>query len=254
MKGSHLSEVHERREKPWLSFRSITLKLNQCAIHIGEKHSWWWWGQAESKSKSKSKSNQIKCLSSITWGVVAPSPEPEAHVLSDWAFRVELEFRSAGFWGEGKTRVPGGKPLGAEKEPTTNLAHIWSELRIEPGPHRLEASALTTVPALLPQNVWICGQHAQLGVFRDGLWSSYLTYIIEPVWPHAPSLSSCCIPLVIWFTLFWGVLIIEFVKTHWSSWWLDPIWILFHPFLFYCLFPDPVQGDGPNKIIFILFI
>ena len=42
-----------------------------------------------------------------------------------------------------------GKPLGAEKEPT-NLAHIWPELRIEPGPHRWEASALTTAPALLP--------------------------------------------------------------------------------------------------------
>ena len=32
----------------------------------------------------------------------------------------------------GKPRVPGVKPLGVEKEPTTNLAHIWSELRIEP--------------------------------------------------------------------------------------------------------------------------
>ena len=43
--------------------------------------------------------NQIKskCLSLITQGVVAPSPEPEAHVLSVQAFRVELEFRSAGF-------------------------------------------------------------------------------------------------------------------------------------------------------------
>ena len=65
------------------------------------------------------------------------------------SFRVELEFRSAGFWAERKTGVPGGKPLGAEKEPTTNLAHIWSELRIEPGAHRWEASALTTAPALL---------------------------------------------------------------------------------------------------------
>ena len=51
---------------------------------------------------------------------------------------------------EGKTGVPGEKPLGAKKEPTTNLAHTWSVLRIEPGPHRWEASALTTAPALLP--------------------------------------------------------------------------------------------------------
>ena len=40
------------------------------------------------------KSNQIK---SITRGVVTQSPEPEAHVLCVRAFRVELEFRSAGF-------------------------------------------------------------------------------------------------------------------------------------------------------------
>ena len=58
------------------------------------------------------KSNQVKssCLSSITRGVVTQFPEPEAHVLCVQALRVELEFRSAGFWGEGKTRVPGGKP------------------------------------------------------------------------------------------------------------------------------------------------
>ena len=58
----------------------------------------------------------------------------ETHILCVRAFRVELEleFRSAGFWGKGKTWVTGGKPLGGEKEPTTNLAHIWSILRIEP--------------------------------------------------------------------------------------------------------------------------
>ena len=49
------------------------------------------------KIKSKANKNQINCLSSITRGVVAPSPEPEAHVLSIRAFRVELKLRSAGF-------------------------------------------------------------------------------------------------------------------------------------------------------------
>ena len=34
------------------------------------------------------KSNQIRFLSSITRGVVAPSPEPEAHVLSVRAFEL----------------------------------------------------------------------------------------------------------------------------------------------------------------------
>ena len=82
--------------------------------------------------------------------MVTQSPEPEAHVLCVRVFRVVSEFRIADFRGEGKTGVPWGKPLGAEKEPKTNLAHIWSVLRIEPGPHRWEARALTTAPALLP--------------------------------------------------------------------------------------------------------
>ena len=69
------------------------------------------------------KSSQVKLfLSSIMRGVVSQPPEPEAHVLSVRAFWVKLEFRRAGFWGEGKTRVPSGKPLRAEKEPTTKLS------------------------------------------------------------------------------------------------------------------------------------
>ena len=43
------------------------------------------------------KSNQIKLFKLITLVVVTQSPEPEAHVLCVRAFRVELEFRSAGF-------------------------------------------------------------------------------------------------------------------------------------------------------------
>ena len=139
------------------------------------------------KIKIKIKSNQVFKLDNVRSG--CPFSRVRGSCIKWLSIPVELEFRSAGFWGEGKTRVPGGKPLGAEKEPTTNLAHIWSELRIKPGPHWWEASALTTVPALLPQNVWICGQHAQLGVFRDGLWSSYLTYI------HQTSLASRSIPV-----------------------------------------------------------
>ena len=92
---------------------------------------------------------QIKssCFSSIMRRVVTQSPEPEAQVLCVQAFRVELEFRSAGFSGEGKTGVPGVKPLRVEKEPTTNSAHIQygpsSESNLRP--HRWE-----TAPALLP--------------------------------------------------------------------------------------------------------
>ena len=52
-------------------------------------------------------SNQINCSSSITRGVAAPFPEPEAHVLSVREFWVELEFRSASFWRMGKPEHPG---------------------------------------------------------------------------------------------------------------------------------------------------
>ena len=54
--------------------------------------------------------------------MVAQSPEPGAHVLNARAFRIELEFRNVGFCGEGKTGVPGEKPLGAEKR-TNNVLY-----------------------------------------------------------------------------------------------------------------------------------
>ena len=68
------------------------------------------------------------------------------------AFRIELEFRNVGFCGEGKTGVPGEKPLGAEKRTNNKLnPHMTSSPRIEPGPHWWKASALTAAPSLLPQ-------------------------------------------------------------------------------------------------------
>ena len=79
----------------------------------------------------------------------AQSPEPGAHVLNVRAFQIELEFRSVGFWGEGKTGVPGEKPLGAEKRTNNKLnPHMTSSPGIEPEPHWWEASALTTAPSL----------------------------------------------------------------------------------------------------------
>ena len=45
------------------------------------------------------------------------------------AFHIELEFGNVGFWGEGKTGVPGEKPLGARREPTTNSSYIWRRVR-----------------------------------------------------------------------------------------------------------------------------
>jgi len=80
---------------------------------------------------------------------------------------------------EGKTGVPGGEPLRAEKEPTTNLAHIWSVLRIEPSPHRWEASALTTAPALLPS------EFADVKIYFSVAWN------IQFDSTQIPSSGSC---------------------------------------------------------------
>ena len=67
-------------------------------------------------------------------------------------FQIELEFRNVGFWGEGKTGVPGEKPLGARTRTNNKLnPHMTPRPGIEPGPHWWEASALTTahIPAPL---------------------------------------------------------------------------------------------------------
>ena len=50
------------------------------------------------------------------------------------ALQIELEFGSVGFWGEGKTGVPGEKPLGAKERTKTCMA---STPGVEPGPHCL---------------------------------------------------------------------------------------------------------------------
>ena len=68
------------------------------------------------------------------------------------AFQIEWEFGSVGFLGEGKTEVPGGKPLGVRERTNSKLKpHMASTPGVEPGPHRWEASALITAPSLAPQ-------------------------------------------------------------------------------------------------------
>ena len=76
-------------------------------------------------------------------------------------FQIELEFRNVGFWGEGKTGVPGEKPLGARTRTNNKLnPHMTPRPGIEPGPHWWEASALTTAPSLL------CGPKSRGGSSR----------------------------------------------------------------------------------------
>ena len=67
------------------------------------------------------------------------------------AFQIELEFGGVSFCGEGKTGVPGEKPLGARERTDNKLnPHMASTPRFESGLHWWEASALTTAPPLLP--------------------------------------------------------------------------------------------------------
>ena len=62
----------------------------------------------------------------------------------------ELEFGSICFGGEGKTGVPGEKPLGARERTKSKLSlHIASTPRFEHGPHWWKASTVHTVPPLL---------------------------------------------------------------------------------------------------------
>ena len=78
-----------------------------------------------------------------------------------WLFvhyvQIELEFRNEGFLGEGKTRVPGEKPLGARTRTNNKLnPRMTPSPGIKSGPHWWEASALTTVLSLLlPLNIAI---------------------------------------------------------------------------------------------------
>ena len=66
-------------------------------------------------------------------------------------FPIELEFGNVGFRGEGKTGVPGEKPLGARTRTNNKFnPRMTPSPGIEPGPHWWEVSGLTTVPYLLP--------------------------------------------------------------------------------------------------------
>ena len=69
------------------------------------------------------KSNLFKLDGEVEW---LPNLPNQTQILNVRAFRIELEFRSVSLLGEGKTGVPGEKPLGTEKirEPRTNSAHL----------------------------------------------------------------------------------------------------------------------------------
>ena len=72
-------------------------------------------------------------------------------------FQIKLEFESVGFLkGEGKTRVPGEKNLGARERTNNKLnPHMASRPGFEPGPLWWEARALITAPPLLSKEFGI---------------------------------------------------------------------------------------------------
>ena len=72
--------------------------------------------------------------------------------LSCTWFLVELVFGNVGFWGEGKTGVPGEKPLGANDRAKNKLCTRMKSTPgfAEPRPDWWEASPLTTAPSLTP--------------------------------------------------------------------------------------------------------
>ena len=112
----------------------------------------------------KSNSNQIKIksilfkLDSVRSG--CPISRARGSCIKRSSFRIELEFRNVGFCGEGKTGVPGEKPLGAEKRTNNKLnPHMTSSPGIEPGPHWWKASALTTAPSLLPRKKYLAARN-----------------------------------------------------------------------------------------------
>ena len=70
-------------------------------------------------------------------------------------FQIELEFGSVGFWGEGKTGVPGEKPLGTNERTNNKLnPHMASTPGFEPGPHWWEESASHHCATLAPQRAY----------------------------------------------------------------------------------------------------
>ena len=81
---------------------------------------------------------------------------PQSDSSSTW-FLVELEFENAGFWGEGKTGVPGEKPLGAKERTNNKLnPHMASTPEdFHPG-HIGGRRALSPLPhPLLPENIFV---------------------------------------------------------------------------------------------------
>ena len=119
---------------------------------------------------------------------------PHSDSSSTW-FLVELEFGNADFWGEGKTRVPGEKPLGARERTNNKLnPHMASTPGFEPGPQWWEASALTTAPPLLPAPLLLTSIWHHLYFCIVQKKRNFVKYTITSLYIYTPWASARSIP------------------------------------------------------------
>ena len=90
---------------------------------------------------------------------------PHSGSSSTW-FLVELEFGNVGFWGEGKTGVPGEKPLGA-RERTNNKRPLMASNQYQVAKCNMQSDAWK-LPAIQDER----GCNERVLYFR--YWSRYI--------------------------------------------------------------------------------
>ena len=109
--------------------KSSRVKLPSCAVTGHCKN-------PKSAGEDENVSNHVRLTLKKVRKIVIRSPIKHLEDLSVRAFQIELEFRSDGFSGEGKTGVPG-----CGFDPGTQT----------PGPHWWEVIAVGTAQSLLPK-------------------------------------------------------------------------------------------------------
>ena len=138
-----------------VAVQKFALMISACGAVFWGSVTVWQLRQAFSERNFSFKKANLSYISSVIV-ICLPTEHLGVHENSLKrlpAFQIELEFGSVGFWGEGKTGVPGEKPLGAKERTNNKLnPHMASTPGFEPGPHWWEDSALTTAPSLAPKS------------------------------------------------------------------------------------------------------
>ena len=106
------------------------------------------------------------------------------------AFQIQLEFGSVGFWGEGKTGVPGEKPGSKggnqqQTQPTYGVdAGIWTRATLVEGECSYHCATLAPLPSLLLPEVSYSKALEDAGLktlfhWREELCSTLFKQIVE---------------------------------------------------------------------------